>query len=98
MAYQCKLAEKLVILNDRGQGVLIRMNHIKKVCTDPKRRPSNLTDKSMESAVKYINRKFPNIDIRGGSQHLSSIQKQKSAILEGLHSYYESFMDVMEFR
>uniref|UniRef100_A0A673H2F7 Nck-associated protein 1-like n=1 Tax=Sinocyclocheilus rhinocerous TaxID=307959 RepID=A0A673H2F7_9TELE len=35
MAYQFKLAEKLVILNDRGQGVLIRMNHIKKVCTDP---------------------------------------------------------------
>ncbi|KAK2874521.1 hypothetical protein Q8A67_021674 [Cirrhinus molitorella] len=98
MAYQFKLAEKLVILNDRGQGVLIRMNHIKKVCTDPKRRPSFFTDKSTESAVKHINRKFPNIDIRGGSQHLSSIQKQKSAILEGLHSYYESFLDVMEFR
>ncbi|XP_073689019.1 nck-associated protein 1-like, partial [Garra rufa] len=98
MAYQFKLAEKLVILNERGQGVLIRMNHIKKVCTDPKRRPSYFIDKSTESAVKYINRKFPNVDIRGGSQHLSSIQKQKSVILEGLHSYYESFLDVMEFR
>uniref|UniRef100_A0A8C1RYQ8 NCK associated protein 1 like n=1 Tax=Cyprinus carpio TaxID=7962 RepID=A0A8C1RYQ8_CYPCA len=63
-----------------------------------KRRPSYFTEKSNESAVKYINRKFPNIDIRGGSQHLSSIQKQKSAVLEGLHSYYESFIDVMEFR
>jgi len=31
MAYQFKLAEKLVLLNDRGQGVLIRMNYIKKV-------------------------------------------------------------------
>uniref|UniRef100_A0A8C1RZJ6 NCK associated protein 1 like n=1 Tax=Cyprinus carpio TaxID=7962 RepID=A0A8C1RZJ6_CYPCA len=60
--------------------------------------PSYFTEKSNESAVKYINRKFPNIDIRGGSQHLSSIQKQKSAVLEGLHSYYESFIDVMEFR
>uniref|UniRef100_A0A8C1ER04 NCK associated protein 1 like n=2 Tax=Cyprinus carpio TaxID=7962 RepID=A0A8C1ER04_CYPCA len=98
MAYQFKLAEKLIILNDRGQGVLIRMNHIKKLCTDPKRRPPYFTDKSMESATKYINRKFPNVDIRGGSQHLSNIQKQKSAILEGLHSYYESFIDVMEFR
>uniref|UniRef100_A0A8C1WS73 NCK associated protein 1 like n=1 Tax=Cyprinus carpio TaxID=7962 RepID=A0A8C1WS73_CYPCA len=68
------------------------------LCTDPKRRPPYFTDKSMESATKYINRKFPNVDIRGGSQHLSSIQKQKSAILEGLHSYYESFIDVMEFR
>uniref|UniRef100_A0A8C1RXQ2 NCK associated protein 1 like n=1 Tax=Cyprinus carpio TaxID=7962 RepID=A0A8C1RXQ2_CYPCA len=68
------------------------------LCTDPKRRPPYFTDKSMESATKYINRKFPNVDIRGGSQHLSNIQKQKSAILEGLHSYYESFIDVMEFR
>lgn len=31
MAYQFKLAEKLIILNERGQGVLVRMNHIKKV-------------------------------------------------------------------
>ncbi|KAA0708095.1 Nck-associated protein 1-like [Triplophysa tibetana] len=98
MAYQLKLAEKLVILNDRGQGVLVRMNQIKKICTEPKRRPYHLTDKTMESAVKYINRKFPNIDIRGANQHISSIQKQKSAILEGLQSYYESFIDVMEFR
>lgn len=30
-AYQLKLAEKLTILNDRGQGVLIRMYNIKKV-------------------------------------------------------------------
>uniref|UniRef100_A0AAY5F1Z8 NCK associated protein 1 like n=1 Tax=Electrophorus electricus TaxID=8005 RepID=A0AAY5F1Z8_ELEEL len=67
-------------------------------CTDPKRRPSFLADKSMEGVVKYINRKFPNIDLRGSSQQLSNIQKQKSAVLEGLSSYYESFIDVMEFR
>ncbi|TUI90455.1 Nck-associated protein 1-like [Bagarius yarrelli] len=30
MAYQLKLAEKLVVLNERGRGVLIRINHIKK--------------------------------------------------------------------
>lgn len=31
MDYQQKLAEKLVILNERGSGVLVRMNYIKKV-------------------------------------------------------------------
>ncbi len=31
MDYQQKLAEKLTILNERGNGVLIRMNYIKKV-------------------------------------------------------------------
>lgn len=34
-AYQHKLAEKLTILNDRGQGVLIRMYNIKKVSWAP---------------------------------------------------------------
>uniref|UniRef100_A0A3P8VLS4 NCK associated protein 1 like n=1 Tax=Cynoglossus semilaevis TaxID=244447 RepID=A0A3P8VLS4_CYNSE len=65
MAYQQKLAEKLIILNERGNGVLIRMNYIKKSCADPKQRLSLLTDKAMESAIKYINKKFPNIDFRG---------------------------------
>uniref|UniRef100_A0AAY4ERK8 NCK associated protein 1 like n=1 Tax=Denticeps clupeoides TaxID=299321 RepID=A0AAY4ERK8_9TELE len=98
MAYQHKLAEKLTILNDRGRGVLIRMNYIKKACSDSKLRPSFLMDKAMESAMKYINKKFPSIDFRGSSQHLSNIQKQKTIVLEGLSSYYESFLDVMEFR
>lgn len=31
MDYQQKLAEKLTVLNERGQGVLIRLNYIKKV-------------------------------------------------------------------
>uniref|UniRef100_A0A8C5G2L1 NCK associated protein 1 like n=1 Tax=Gouania willdenowi TaxID=441366 RepID=A0A8C5G2L1_GOUWI len=60
-----KLAEKLSILNERGHGVLIRMNYIKKSCADVKTKPSFLTDKSHESAVKHINKKFPNIDFRG---------------------------------
>uniref|UniRef100_A0AAZ3RKJ7 Nck-associated protein 1-like n=1 Tax=Oncorhynchus tshawytscha TaxID=74940 RepID=A0AAZ3RKJ7_ONCTS len=67
MAYQQKLAEKLTILNDRGTGVLLRMNYIKKTCLDPKLRPQYLTDKTMEASVKYINKKFPNIDFRGNS-------------------------------
>uniref|UniRef100_A0A8C6LE38 NCK associated protein 1 like n=1 Tax=Nothobranchius furzeri TaxID=105023 RepID=A0A8C6LE38_NOTFU len=67
MDYQQKLAEKLTILNERGNGVLIRMNYIKKICADSKLRPSFLTDKAMEPAIKYINKKFPNIDFRGNN-------------------------------
>uniref|UniRef100_A0A4W6EII4 NCK associated protein 1 like n=1 Tax=Lates calcarifer TaxID=8187 RepID=A0A4W6EII4_LATCA len=98
MDYQQKLAEKLTILNERGSGVLIRMNHIKKTCADPKQRPSILTDKGMESAVKYINKKFPNIDFRGNIQNLTGIQRQKSEVLSATSSYYDSFLDVIEFR
>ncbi|XP_061785032.1 nck-associated protein 1-like [Nerophis lumbriciformis] len=98
MEYNQKLAEKLSILNERGNGVLIRMNYIKKLCADVKLRPAILTEKSMEPAIKYINKKFPNIDFRGNIQNLSSIQKQKSAVMEATTSYYDSFLDVIEFR
>ncbi|XP_072237966.1 nck-associated protein 1-like [Leuresthes tenuis] len=98
MDYQQKLAEKLTILNERGNGVLIRMNYIKKICADPKLRPSFLTNKAMEPAVKYINKKFPNIDFRGNIQNLTSIQRQKSEVLAATASYYDSFLDVKEFR
>ncbi|XP_049894986.1 nck-associated protein 1-like [Epinephelus moara] len=98
MDYQQKLAEKLTILNERGNGVLIRMNYIKKICADPKLRPSILTDKATESAVKYINKKFPNIDFRGNIQNLTGIQRQKSEVLAATTSYYDSFLDVIEFR
>ncbi|XP_047438641.1 nck-associated protein 1-like [Mugil cephalus] len=98
MDYQQKLAEKLTILNERGNGVLIRMNYIKKTCADPKLRPSVLTEKAMESAIKYINKKFPNIDFRGNIQNLTNIQRQKSEVMTATSSYYDSFLDVIEFR
>uniref|UniRef100_A0A665TKF3 NCK associated protein 1 like n=1 Tax=Echeneis naucrates TaxID=173247 RepID=A0A665TKF3_ECHNA len=98
MDYQQKLAEKLTILIERGNGVLLRMNYIKKTCTDSKQRPSILADKAMEPAVKYINKKFPNIDFRGNIQNLTAIQRQKSQVLSATSSYYDSFLDVIEFR
>ncbi|KAL0611753.1 Nck-associated protein 1-like [Plecturocebus cupreus] len=97
-AYQHKLAEKLTILNDRGQGVLIRMYNIKKTCSDPKSKPPFLLEKSMESSVKYINKKFPNIDVRNSTQHLGPVHREKAEIIRFLTNYYQSFVDVMEFR
>ncbi|CAN9511818.1 unnamed protein product [Ophioblennius macclurei] len=98
MDYHQKLAERFTILNERGTGVLIRMNYIKKSCADPKLRPAILTDKTKEPAIKYINKKFPNIDFRGNSQHLTSIQRAKAEVLAATSSYYDSFLDVIEFR
>ncbi|KAK2508331.1 hypothetical protein MC885_006275 [Smutsia gigantea] len=97
-AYQHKLAEKLTILNDRGQGVLIRMYNIKKTCSDPKSKPPFLLEKSMESSIKYINKKFPNIDVRNSTQHLGPVHREKAEIIRFLTNYYQSFVDVMEFR
>ncbi|XP_066225784.1 nck-associated protein 1-like isoform X2 [Saccopteryx leptura] len=97
-AYQQKLAEKLTILNDRGQGVLIRMYNIKKTCSDPKSKPPFLLEKSMESSLKYINKKFPNTDVRNSTQHLGPVHREKAEIIRFLTNYYQSFVDVMEFR
>ncbi|XP_069898349.1 nck-associated protein 1-like isoform X2 [Dipodomys merriami] len=97
-AYQHKLAEKLTILNDRGQGVLIRIYNIKKTCSDPKSKPPFLLEKSMESCLKYINKKFPNIDVRNSTQHLGPVHRDKAEIIRFLINYYQSFVDVMEFR
>ncbi|XP_006006697.1 nck-associated protein 1-like [Latimeria chalumnae] len=98
IAYQHKLAEKLTVLNERGNGVLIRIYHIKKTCSDAKTKPHFLTEKTMESAIKYINRKFPNIDARSGTQHLGPIQRDKSEVIKSLVNFYFTFVDVMEFR
>uniref|UniRef100_A0A672YJ26 NCK associated protein 1 like n=1 Tax=Sphaeramia orbicularis TaxID=375764 RepID=A0A672YJ26_9TELE len=52
----------------------------------------------MEPAIKYINKKFPNIDFRGNIQNLTCIQRQKSEVLTATSTYYDSFLDVIEFR
>ncbi|KAM8977568.1 nck-associated protein 1-like [Pelodytes ibericus] len=96
--YQHKLAEKLMILNDRGKGVLIRIYNIKKTCSDVKTKPPFFTEKAMESSIKYINKKFPSIDVRSSTQHLGPVHKEKTEIVKCLTNYYMSFVDVMEFR
>lgn len=96
--YQNKFAEKLSILNERGRGVLVRIYNIKKTCSDPKTRPSFLCDKAMEPSIKFINKKFPNLDVRSSTQHLGPVHKDKGDIIRALGPYYYSFVDVLEFR
>uniref|UniRef100_A0A8C0L6F8 NCK associated protein 1 like n=1 Tax=Canis lupus dingo TaxID=286419 RepID=A0A8C0L6F8_CANLU len=90
-AYQHKLAEKLTILNDRGQGVLIRMYNIKKTCSDPKSKPPFLLEKSMESSLKYINKKFPNIDVRNKSSSPKILGVHVIFSLFFIHSHFQFF-------
>eukprot|EP00071_Canis_lupus_P033192 XP_022266749.1 nck-associated protein 1-like isoform X2 [Canis lupus familiaris] len=52
----------------------------------------------MESSLKYINKKFPNIDVRNSTQHLGPVHREKAEIIRFLTNYYQSFVDVMEFR
>lgn len=61
-----KLSEKLLILNARGSGMLSRLYNIKKACANPASKPQFLSDKNLEPAIKYIQRKFPSLDTKGG--------------------------------
>ena len=56
--YQQKLAEKLTILRNRGEGMLTRIYNIKKACGDQKSKPAFLSDKTLENSVKYIVRRW----------------------------------------
>ncbi|KAG7283591.1 hypothetical protein CRUP_026518 [Coryphaenoides rupestris] len=76
--------------------MLTRVYNIKKACGDPKAKPSYLVDKNLESAVKFIVRKFPAVETR--NNNLAQLQKEKSEILKNLALYYFTFVDVMEFK
>ncbi|KAL1110560.1 hypothetical protein AAG570_008088 [Ranatra chinensis] len=93
-ASQKKLAEKLILINDRGVGILTRIYNIKKACGDAKSKPGFLSDKSLESSIKYIVRRFPNIDIKG----LQAISQIRSEIIKSLSLYYYTFVDLLEFK
>uniref|UniRef100_A0A8C2FXR7 Nck-associated protein 1 n=1 Tax=Cyprinus carpio TaxID=7962 RepID=A0A8C2FXR7_CYPCA len=80
------------IYNIKKQG------QVWKACGDPKAKPSYLIDKNLESAVKFIVRKFPAIETRNNNQQLAQLQKEKSEILKNLALYYFTFVDVMEFK
>uniref|UniRef100_A0A8V5GWR2 Uncharacterized protein n=1 Tax=Melopsittacus undulatus TaxID=13146 RepID=A0A8V5GWR2_MELUD len=96
--YQLKLAEKLTLLNERGRGVLVRIYNIKKTCSDPKTRPRFLSDKSMEAPIRIILRKFPHLDLRSNMHQLAPVQRDKGELLRTLTPFYQSFLDVLEFR
>uniref|UniRef100_H2ZNY3 Nck-associated protein 1 n=1 Tax=Ciona savignyi TaxID=51511 RepID=H2ZNY3_CIOSA len=95
---QQKLAEKLIILNNRATGMLTRIYNIKKACSDSRSKPTFLTDKALESGVKFIVRKFPVVDIRNNQNQLAGVNNAKNDILKGLSLYYHTFVDVLEFK
>nr|XP_022911596.1 membrane-associated protein Hem isoform X2 [Onthophagus taurus] len=88
------MAEKLLILNDRGVGMLTRIYNIKKACGDAKSKPGFLSDKNLESSIKHIVRKFPNIDVKS----LGPLGNIRNDIIKSLSLYYYTFVDLLDFR
>ncbi|GMT24293.1 hypothetical protein PFISCL1PPCAC_15590, partial [Pristionchus fissidentatus] len=95
---QAKLAEKLVILNDRAKGMLTRIYNIKKACSEQKSKPSFLSDKSLESAIKHIVKKFPIVDTRSNMSTFSNANAIKDDIIKNLSLYYYTFADLLDLK
>ena len=91
---QQKISEKLIILNDRGVGILTRIYNIKKACGDAKSKPGFLSDKSLESSIKFIVKKFPKIDTKS----LTAITNIKVEVIKSLSLYYYTFVDLLDFK
>ena len=86
-----RFVERLLILNDRGVGVLTRVYNIKKACGDTKSKPNFLNDKSLESCIKSIVRRFPTLDVK----NLQPIKDIRENIVKSLSLYYNTFVDLL---
>ncbi|VDL69231.1 unnamed protein product [Nippostrongylus brasiliensis] len=95
---QQKIAEKLVILNDRAVGMLTRIYNIKKACGDVKSKPAFLSDKHMENAIKHIARKFPVVDARMNNSTFHYVDAMKEDIIKSLGLYYYTFADLLDLK
>lgn len=62
-----------VCLWGAGERVEIQCGFSVQTCSDPKSKPPFLLEKSMESSLKYINKKFPNIDVRNSTVRMRSL-------------------------
>ncbi|MFH4983098.1 hypothetical protein AB6A40_009807 [Gnathostoma spinigerum] len=95
---QMKLAEKLLILNDRTVGMLTRIYNIKKGCSDSKTKPTFLSERSLEAALKHIVRKFPVTDTRLNGTVFNQVNSMKQEILKSLSLYYYTFVDFLDLK
>eukprot|EP00094_Tigriopus_californicus_P005705 TCALIF_05499-PA protein Name:"Similar to Hem Membrane-associated protein Hem (Drosophila melanogaster)" AED:0.06 eAED:0.06 QI:71/0.83/0.85/1/0.83/0.85/7/245/1120 len=92
---QQKLAEKLSILQNRCVGMLTRIYNIKKACADQQSKPAFLSDKSLQSAIRTIDKNFPSVDLKALQP---ALQPLRNEILKNLSLYYYTFVDLLDFR
>ncbi|OQV13186.1 Membrane-associated protein Hem [Hypsibius exemplaris] len=93
-----KLAEKLTVLNDRGQGMLTRLYNIRKACLDVESKPKFLYDPKLEPAVKHVEKKFPAINAKSSGNVFGYLSQIRSDVQKNLSIYYETFVDILDFK
>ena len=90
-----KIPEKLLILRDRGVGLITRIYNIKKIQADPTLKPDFMVEKHFEQPIKLLERKFPDCK---DAKILQAIRPLKQEISKKLSSYYNTLLDVLHYR
>ncbi|KAI6193204.1 Membrane-associated protein gex-3 [Aphelenchoides besseyi] len=102
-----KMAEKLVILNDRSLGMLTRIYNIKKSCAnmrnwdETKQKPRfwPLREKSLESAISLIVKKFPvTPELKRNSSMYANVDQLKNEIRQSFSLYYNTFAELLDLK
>ena len=90
-----KIPEKLMVLRDRGIGLITRIYNIKKIQADPSLKPEFMSEKHLEMAIKILEKKFPDVK---DTKVLTAVRPLKQEITKALSSYYSTFLDVLHYR
>ena len=90
-----KIPEKLLILRDRGVGLITRIYNIKKIQADPSLKPDFMVEKHFDQPIKLLEKKFPDCK---DAKVLQAIRPLKQEIAKKLSSYYNTLLDVLHYR
>lgn len=66
-AQVCQQTVFFIVMSFRLSSPLLPLSSAFQACGDPKAKPSYLVDKNLESAVKFIVRKFPAVETRNNN-------------------------------
>lgn len=98
LAAQSRIAEKLTILNDRGEGLINRLYDMKKTLASADTRPSIFTVKSLENTITNIDKSSNPSSWNTQSFGSSIDDRLKNEILKSLQVYYYTLVDIMEYK
>ncbi len=94
-----RLAERLTILLQAGEGYLERLHYVSQIVTHPRLRPAFFIDKNLEKTVREMTRKFPDfppdIDRLPGSDMVLTKARE---CFDKLETAFQLFIDILEWK
>eukprot|EP00048_Salpingoeca_helianthica_P015488 m.227034 g.227034 ORF g.227034 m.227034 type:complete len:1121 (-) comp17108_c0_seq1:180-3542(-) len=90
-----KAAEKLLILNRHGSGLLARLYQTLQTFNSAER-PQFLTEKANEQHLKNLMKKFPVIEVP--RSQATPFHARRQELLDNFEEHYQNLVDLLEFK